>query len=258
MIDFLSTIGRRVLDLFSIAGRLALFVLSAISHCFRPPFYFRNVVQQFWTIGYNSLPVVGLTAVFTGAVLALQASVGFSKLTAPSAIPLLVVVSVTRELGPVLASLMVAGRVGAAIAAELGTMRVTEQIDALDTLATNPMKYLVVPRVLAGLVMMPLLVLIADVIGVMGGFMVSSFILGLNESAYLISTIAALHPADVISGLVKAAVFGLIITLLGCFNGYHSKGGAQGVGAATTNAVVYASVLILFFDYFLTELFLTQ
>lgn len=258
MIDFLSTIGRRVMDLFGIAGRLALFVLSAISHCFRPPFYFRNVLHQFWTIGYNSLPVVGLTAVFTGAVLALQASVGFSKLTAPAAIPMLVVVSVTRELGPVLASLMVAGRVGAAIAAELGTMRVTEQIDALDTLATNPMKYLVVPRILAGLLMMPLLVLIADVVGVMGGFMVSSFILGLNESAYLISTIAALHPADVISGLVKAAVFGLIITLLGCFNGYHSRGGAQGVGAATTNAVVYASVLILFFDYFLTELFLTQ
>jgi phospholipid/cholesterol/gamma-HCH transport system permease protein len=232
--------------------------MSAISHCFRPPFYFRNVVQQFWTIGYNSLPVVGLTAVFTGAVLALQASVGFSKLTAPSAIPLLVVVSVTRELGPVLASLMVAGRVGAAIAAELGTMRVTEQIDALDTLATNPMKYLVVPRVLAGFLMMPLLVLIADVVGVMGGFMVSSFILNLNESAYLLHTLAALHTADVVSGLVKAAVFGLIITLLGCFNGYHSRGGAQGVGAATTNAVVYASVLILFFDYFLTELFLAR
>jgi phospholipid/cholesterol/gamma-HCH transport system permease protein len=153
---------------------------------------------------------------------------------------------------------MVAGRVGAAIAAELGTMRVTEQIDALDTLSTNPMKYLVVPRVLAGLLMMPILVLIADVIGVMGGFIVSSFILNLNESAYLINTINNLHANDVISGLVKAAVFGLIITLLGCFNGYNSRGGAQGVGAATTNAVVYASVLILFFDYFLTELFLTQ
>jgi phospholipid/cholesterol/gamma-HCH transport system permease protein len=258
MIEFLSTIGRRVMDLFGIAGRLALFVGSALSHCVRPPFYFRNIVQQFWTIGYNSLPVVGLTAVFTGAVLALQASVGFSKLTAPSAIPLLVVVSMTRELGPVMASLMVAGRVGAAIAAEIGTMRVTEQIDALDTLATNPMKYLVVPRVLAGMLMMPLLVLIADVVGVMGGFVVSSSILDLNESAYLISTINNLHMKDIVSGLVKAGVFGLIITLLGCFNGYNSRGGAQGVGAATTNAVVYASVLILFFDYFLTELFLTQ
>ena len=258
MIDFLASIGRRVLDLFAIAGRLAMFVASALSHCVRPPFYFRNVIQQFWTIGYNSLPVVGLTAVFTGAVLALQASVGFSKLTAPSAIPLLVVVSMTRELGPVMASLMVAGRVGAAIAAELGTMRVTEQIDALDTLATNPMKYLVVPRVLAGLLMMPLLVLIADLLGVMGGFVVSSTILDLNESGYLIKTINNLHMKDVVSGVVKAGVFGLIITLLGCFNGYNSRGGAQGVGAATTNAVVYASVLILFFDYFLTELFLTQ
>ena len=200
MIDFLASIGRRVLDLFAIAGRLAMFVASALSHCVRPPFYFRNVIQQFWTIGYNSLPVVGLTAVFTGAVLALQASVGFSKLTAPSAIPLLVVVSMTRELGPVMASLMVAGRVGAAIAAELGTMRVTEQIDALDTLATNPMKYLVVPRVLAGLLMMPLLVLIADLLGVMGGFVVSSTILDLNESGYLINTINNLHMKDVVSG----------------------------------------------------------
>jgi phospholipid/cholesterol/gamma-HCH transport system permease protein len=158
----------------------------------------------------------------------------------------------------VLASLMVAGRAGAAIAAELGTMRVTEQIDALETLATSPVKYLVVPRVLAGILMMPLLVLVADVIGVMGGFIVSSFILDLNEHAYLNNTINNLHPFDIVSGLIKAAVFGLIIAVLGCFNGYNSKGGAQGVGAATTNAVVYASVLILFSDYFMTELFLTR
>ncbi|HTJ64764.1 MAG TPA: ABC transporter permease [Alphaproteobacteria bacterium] len=258
MIDFLSLIGERVLGLFSIAGRLSLFAAQALSHCFRPPIYFRNVIRQFMTIGYNSLPVVGLTAFFTGAVLALQASIGFSKLTAPTAIPMLVVVSVTRELGPVLASLMVAGRAGAAIAAELGTMRVTEQIDALETLATNPIKYLIVPRVLAGVLMMPLLVLIADVIGVMGGFIVSSAILEMNEAAYIKTTMANLTTFDVVSGLIKAAVFGLIIAILGCFNGYNSRGGAQGVGAATTNAVVYASVLILFFDYFLTELFLTR
>jgi phospholipid/cholesterol/gamma-HCH transport system permease protein len=258
MIDFLSTIGRRLIDLFSVAGRLALFVASAFSHCVRPPFYFGNIAHQFWTIGYNSLPVVGLTAVFTGAVLALQSYTGFAHFAAPTAIPALVIISITRELGPVLASLMVAGRVGAAIAAELGTMRVTEQIDALDSLATNPMKYLVVPRVLAGLLMMPLLVLVADVIGVMGGFVVSSLILDFNESAYLINTINALHLKDVTSGLIKAAVFGVIITMLGCFNGYNSRGGAQGVGAATTNAVVYASVLILFSDYFLTELFLER
>ena len=258
MIDFLSNIGRRILVMLTVAGRLSMFAGSAISHCFRPPWYFRNIVQQFWVIGYNSLPVVGLTAVFTGAVLALQTYVGFARFAAPSAIPTVLVVSITRELGPVLASVMVAGRVGAAIAAELGTMRVTEQIDALDTLATNPMKYLVVPRLLAGLVMMPILVLIADIIGIMGGFVVSSFILKLNESAYLISTIQSLKMMDVVSGLVKAAVFGVIITLLGCFNGYNSKGGAQGVGTATTNAVVYSAVLIFFFDYFLTELFLVQ
>jgi phospholipid/cholesterol/gamma-HCH transport system permease protein len=258
MIDFLSTIGRRVLELFAIAGRLALFVGSALSHCVRPPFYGRNIVQQFWTIGYNSLPVVGLTAIFTGAVLALQSSLGFQSFAASTAIPALVVLSITRELGPVLASLMVAGRVGAAIAAEIGTMRVTEQIDALETLATNPMKYLVAPRVMAGLVMMPVLVLVADVIGVLGGFVVSSFILRFNESAYLINTINAVKTQDVVSGLVKAAVFGTIIAVMGCFNGYRSRGGAQGVGVATTNAVVYASVLILFFDYFLTELFLNR
>jgi phospholipid/cholesterol/gamma-HCH transport system permease protein len=258
MLEFLSTIGRRVLDLLTVAGSLTLFVGRALSHCVRPPFYFRNVIRQFYLIGYNSLPVVGLTAVFTGAVLALQSYVGFSRFSAPSAIPTVVVVSITRELGPVLASLMVAGRVGAAIAAEIGTMRVTEQIDALETLATNPMKYLVAPRVLAGLLMMPILVAIADVIGIMGGFIVSAFILDFNQSAYLINTINSLHTQDVVSGLVKAAVFGVIIALLGCFNGYNSKGGAQGVGAATTNAVVYASVLILFSDYFLTELFLTR
>lgn len=258
MTEFLSTIGRPLLGLFSITGRLALFAAAALSHCVRPPFYFRNILQQFYTIGYNSLPVVGLTAVFTGAVLALQSYTGFSRFAAGSAIPAVVVVSLTRELGPVLASVMVAGRVGAAIAAELGTMRVTEQIDALDTLSTNPMKYLVVPRVLAGLFMMPLLILVADVIGVMGGFVVSSLILHMNESAYLINTINNLHMKDIVSGVVKAAVFGTIITLLGCFNGYHSRGGAQGVGSATTQAVVYASVLILFFDYFLTELFLNQ
>jgi len=258
MIDFLSKIGRRVLDLFAVAGRLILFVGSALSHCVRPPIYFGNVFGQFWTIGYNSLPVVGLTAVFTGAVLALQSYTGFSRFSAASAIPTVVVVSLTRELGPVLASVMVAGRVGAAIAAEIGTMRVTEQIDALDTLATNPMKYLVAPRVLAGLLMMPLLVLIADIIGIMGGFVVSATILGFNQSAYLINTFDALKTGDVVSGLVKAAVFGLIITLLGCFNGYQSRGGAQGVGTATTSAVVYACVLIFFSDYFLTQLFLNQ
>jgi phospholipid/cholesterol/gamma-HCH transport system permease protein len=169
-----------------------------------------------------------------------------------------VVLSVTRELGPVLAGLIVAGRVGAAMAAEVGTMRVTDQIDALTTLSTNPMKYLVAPRLLAGMIALPVLVLIADILGVMGGFVVSTLKLGFNTSAYLSNTIDFVQTEDVVSGLVKAGVFGFLIALMGCYQGYNSKGGAQGVGAATTAAVVSASILILAFDYVLTEMFFSQ
>jgi phospholipid/cholesterol/gamma-HCH transport system permease protein len=165
------------------------------------------------------------------------------------------VVSLTRELGPVLAGLMVAGRIGASMAAEIGTMRVTEQLDALTTLSTNPFKYLVVPRIIAGLLMLPALVLIADIIGVFGGFIVSVYKLGFNPAAYITNTYDFMEPLDVISGLVKASVFGFIIALMGCYSGYYSKGGAQGVGAATTNAVVSSSILILTFNYIITELF---
>jgi phospholipid/cholesterol/gamma-HCH transport system permease protein len=168
------------------------------------------------------------------------------------------VLSVTRELGPVLAGLMVAGRVGAAMAAELGTMRVTDQIDALSTLSTNPMKYLVVPRLLAGTIALPLLVVIADILGVLGGFIVSTLKLGFNTADYLTNTVKFLQTEDVVSGLVKAAVFGFLIALMGCYQGYHSRGGAQGVGAATTAAVVSASILILAFDYVLTEMFFAR
>jgi phospholipid/cholesterol/gamma-HCH transport system permease protein len=169
-----------------------------------------------------------------------------------------VVLSVTRELGPVLAGLMVAGRVGAAMAAEIGTMRVTDQIDALSTLSTQPMKYLVAPRLLAGLLALPLLVLVADILGVFGGFLIATVKLGFNPSTYLANTLLYLQASDVISGLAKAAVFGFLIALMGCYHGYRSKGGAQGVGAATTQAVVAASVLILAFDYILSELFFTR
>jgi phospholipid/cholesterol/gamma-HCH transport system permease protein len=169
-----------------------------------------------------------------------------------------VIISITRELGPVLAGLMVAGRVGAAMAAEIGTMRVTEQIDALDTLATNPFKYLIAPRLIAGLTMMPILVLIADIIGVFGGYVVSIYKLGFNPHVYMKNTIDFMEVQDVVSGLVKASVFGFLVTLMGCYHGYNSKGGAQGVGAATTNAVVSASVLILSSNYLITELFFAR
>ena len=254
----LQTVGRTFLNFLAAAGRLAIFTTVAVSHCFRPPFYPRLLVRQMIEIGYYSLPVVGLTAIFTGMVLALQSYTGFARFSAESAIPNVVIVSITRELGPVLAGLMVAGRVGAAMAAELGTMRVTEQIDALNTLATNPFKYLVAPRLIAGLTMLPLLVLVADIIGVFGGYLVSVHKLGFNPATYLKNTIDFMEVQDVVSGLVKAAAFGFLVTLMGCYHGYHSKGGAQGVGQATTNAVVTASILILCFNYFITELFFAQ
>jgi phospholipid/cholesterol/gamma-HCH transport system permease protein len=235
-----------------------MFAALGLSHAVRPPFYLRLIGRQMIDIGYYSLPVVGLTAIFTGMVLALQSYTGFARFSAESAIPNVVIVSITRELGPVLAGLMVAGRVGAAMAAEIGTMRVTEQIDALDTLATNPFKYLVAPRLLAGITMLPFLVLTADIIGVFGGYLVSIFKLGFNPSLYIKNTWDFMEPVDVTSGLVKAAVFGFLVTLMGCYHGYNSRGGAQGVGAATTNAVVSASVLLLSSNYLITELFFAR
>ncbi len=257
-LDVVAGIGRAVLDGLRAAGRLALFGLEGLSHLVRPPFYGRMFLRALAEIGFFSLPVVALTALFTGMVLALQSSTGLARFSAESAVANLVVLSVTRELGPVLAGLMVAGRVGAAMAAEIGTMRVTDQVDALSTLSTNPMKYLVAPRLLAGVVALPLLVAVADVLGVFGGFIIATVKLGFNPPTYLANTLAFVQTGDVVSGLVKAAVFGLLITLMGCYHGYNSRGGAQGVGAATTSAVVGASVLILAFDYVLTELFFSR
>ena len=254
----LQPIGRTFLAFLEATGRLTLFTALSLSHCLRPPFYPRLVLRQMVEIGYYSLPVVGLTAIFTGMVLALQSYTGFARFSAESAIPNVVVVSITRELGPVLAGLMVAGRVGASMAAEIGTMRVTEQIDALDTLATNPFKYLIAPRLIAGLTMLPILVLIADIIGVFGGYIVSTQKLGFNPTTNLKNTWDYIEAQDVISGLVKAGVFGFLVTLMGCYHGYNSRGGAQGVGTATTNAVVSASILILSFNYFITELFFAR
>jgi phospholipid/cholesterol/gamma-HCH transport system permease protein len=253
--NFLAVIGAFFLSFLRHTGRLATFTAVALSHCVRGPIYFRLIGRQMIEIGYFSLPVVGLTAIFTGMVLALQSHTGFARFSAEGAVATVVVISITRELGPVLAGLMVAGRIGAAMAAEIGTMRVTEQVDALTTLATNPFKYLVAPRLIAGILMLPCLVLVADIIGVFGGFVVGAYKLGYNPATYLHSTWEYLKTLDVVSGLVKASAFGFIITLMGCYNGYHSKGGAQGVGQATTNAVVSASILILTFNYILTALF---
>jgi len=252
---FLASIGAALLGFLAATGRLAMFAGRALATATAPPVYLRIVLRQMLDIGYFSLPVVGLTALFTGMVLALQSYNGFSRFSAEGAVATVVVLSMTRELGPVIASLMVAGRVGAAMAAEIGTMRVTDQIDALTTLSTDPLRFLVLPRLVAGLVTMPMLVLVADIIGVFGGYLVGVYRFHFNAEAYLTNTEQYLELNDVVSGFVKAAVFGLIVALMGCYHGYYSRGGAQGVGQATTYAVVSASVMILIFDYLLTAAF---
>ena len=250
--NFLATIGRVFIAFMAAVGRITQFTGQSLRHSVIPPFYVRLLLRQFMDIGYYSLPVVGMTALFTGMVLALQIYVGSSRFNAEGAVATIVVIGLTRELAPVLSGLMIAGRVGAAIAAEIGTMRVTEQIDALVTLSTNPFKYLVAPRLIAGLVTLPMLVLIGDIIGVSGGYLVSTEKLGFNPGNYLKNTFEFLETRDVVSGLIKAGVFGFIVSLMGCYHGFHSTGGAQGVGRATTNAVVSSFVLILISDYFLT------
>jgi phospholipid/cholesterol/gamma-HCH transport system permease protein len=255
MLRFIAAIGAAFLSFLAGTGRLFLFASRALATLFTPPFYLRVILREIVNIGYFSLPVVGLTAIFTGMVLALQSYTGFSRFAAESAVATVVVLSVTRELGPVISGLMVAGRVGAAMAAEIGTMRVTDQIDALATLSTDPLRYLVLPRLLAGIITLPMLVVVADIIGVFGGYLVGVYKLGFNPQAYLNGTWQHLETTDVVSGLVKAAVFGLIVALMGCYQGYHSRGGAQGVGRATTYAVVSASILILVVDYLITAAF---
>src|ERR1700693_116367 len=258
MIAFLASVGAAFLAFLAAAGRLVMFAGGAPGAGFPPPYYPRLILRQIVYVGYFSLPVVGLTALFTGMVLALQSYTGFARFNAEGAIATVVVLSVTRELGPVITGLMVAGRVGAAIAAEIGTMRVTDQIDALTTLSTDPLRYLVLPRLLAGVITLPLLVLVADIIGVFGGYLVGVYKLGFNPQAYLNGTWQRLETIDVVSGLVKAAVFGFIVALMGCYQGYHSRGGAQGVGRATPHAVVSASILILLVDYLITAAFFSR
>lgn len=253
--DFFSRIGSLVLNFLDKFGQICVFTGRVIYNMITPPYYFSHFFKQLLEIGFYSLPVVGLTTFFTGAVLALQAYAGTNAFAAETTIPWIIVLAMTRELGPVMAGLMVSGRVGASIAAELGTMKVSEQIDALTTLSVNPYKYLIAPRVLAGFIALPFLVFIGDIIGVLGGYLVSVQSLGFNSVNYIKNTYQNLQAIGVISGLVKAAVFGFVITLIGCYQGYNSKGGAQGVGQATTNSVVTSSILILILNYMITELF---
>lgn len=248
-------VGAGVLSACRSTGATSLFTARALYALATPPIFWGQIAGQLVRVGYYSLPVVGLTAIFIGAALALNIYTGGSRFNAEQFVPQIVVLGIVRELGPVIAGLMAAGRVSAGIAAEIGTMRVTEQIDALRTLSTDPMRYLIAPRLAACLIALPLLTVIADIIGVAGGYLVGITSLGFNGPTYLRNTLDFLETSDVVLGLTKSAVFGLIIALMGAFHGFTSQGGARGVGRATTNAVVSASVLILAANYLITTLF---
>ena len=253
----LSAIGATVLAALAAIGRIALFTAQTLSHLFRPPFYPREFGVALLQIGYFSLPVVGLTAIFTGGALALQIYAGGARFSAEAVVPQIVAIGMVRELGPVLVGLMIAARVTSSIAAEIATMKVTEQIDALVTLSTHPMKYLTLPRVLAATLAVPVLVGVGDIIGIMGGYLVGTERLGFNAAAYLTNTVDFLQTRDVVSSLVKGAVFGFIAALMGCYFGMNSSRGAMGVGRATKSSVVAAAVLILAANFILTEAFFT-
>lgn len=250
---FLARIGRGVFASLAALGRIMLYALETLSHLLRPPFYLREFGAALMSVGWYSLPVVGLTAIFTGGALALQIYAGGQRFSAEAVVPQIVAIGMVRELGPVLVGLMIAARVTSSIAAEIATMKVTEQIDALVTLSTNPMKYLTVPRVLAGFLTVPLLVGVGDVIGILGGFLVATGKLGFNQASYIHNTVNFLTTPDVVSSLIKGAVFGFIATLIGCYYGMRSGRGAQGVGGATKNAVAAASILILAANFVLTS-----
>ncbi len=251
-IGVLAAIGRFVLGGLASIGRVVLFAGRAIARAVMPPYYPARLAEQLVVIGYFSLPVVGLTALFTGAALAQQIFIGGSRFNAAATVPAVTVIAIVRELGPVLGGLMVAGRVSSAMAAELGTMRVTEQIDALTTLRTDPFRYLIAPRIVAATFAMPFLVVVSNVIGVLGGFALATTRLGFNAANYLDRTVSFLKTDDVVSSLVKAAVFGFIVALMGCYHGFRSSGGAEGVGKATTDAVVSAFILILLSNLIIT------
>jgi phospholipid/cholesterol/gamma-HCH transport system permease protein len=252
MLGFIEKTGRLVINFTQEAGKVLILLGRTLRQIIVPPFEWSNTLKQSIEVGVNSVPVVIITALFTGMVLALQTYTGFKRFGAEAVVGSVVALSMTREMGPVLTGLIVAGRAGAAMAAELGTMRVTEQIDALETLATNPVKYLIVPRFLAGAIMLPSLTVIADIIGIAGGFLITVGLFGASSSLYWKRTWDFLTTDDIYNGLIKSAFFGASIALLSCYKGFYSEGGAEGVGKATTGAVVVSFMTILISDYFLS------
>jgi phospholipid/cholesterol/gamma-HCH transport system permease protein len=254
VIRFFEQLGNIFLRFFEQTGLWFQMFWGTLRWGVRPPYEVGEWFRQMVRVGVDSVPVVVLTTMFTGMVMALQIHTGFSRVHAEAYVGSVVSLAMLRELSPVLVGLMVTGRVGSSMAAEIGTMRVTEQIDALEALATNPVHYLFVPRVIAGLIMLPFLTILGNGLGIYGGYLVAVRLLGANPVAYEQSTYQYLEMNDLWSGLIKAAVFGVILTLTGCVRGYYTSGGAEGVGRSTTQAVVSASLLILLSDFFLTKL----
>lgn len=250
----LRMIGGVFIGFLEETGKLSRLVMQTFQQLFRPPFSFRDTVYHMQEVGVKSFIVVLVTSLFTGGILALQSYSVFKRFHAESLMGTLVSLAFTRELGPVITALIIAGRVGSAMAAELGTMRVTEQIDALTTMAVNPVKYLILPRFIATSIMLPVLTMMADGLGVFGGYFVAVKLMGMNPNVYINSTFIYLDFEDFGSGLFKAAFFGMIIAIVGCYKGFYTKGGAEGVGRATTGSVVLSMMLVLISDYFLTDL----
>ena len=256
MVQFFRYLGSRTLELVREAGAMQLFLLEALALAFVPPFRPRRLLQEIQSIGVRSTLIILLTAAFTGMVLALQGYYTLKKYGSTGALGSIVALSLIREMGPVLTGIMVSARAGTAVTAEIGIMRITEQLDALDTMAVNPMQYVVMPKLLAGLIAVPLLTFIFDVTGILGGYVVGVVLLGVSSGSYFASMRESVVPLDINGGVVKSLVFGLTIILVACYKGYYTKHGAEGVSRATNQTVVLSAVLVLAWDYILTSFFM--
>jgi len=252
--EYFERLGRRAINLIRYMGSVSILIKDIACNLFQRPVRFGDILKHMLKIGVQSLPIVSLISLFTGMVLGLQSAYQMQKISAEIYIASLVALSMTRELGPVLTALIVAGRCGAAITAELGTMKVTEQIDAMETMAANPINYLVVPRFWAMLFMLPILTIYSSIIGILGGYIIGRYKLHISHHMYHRMTFEPLAMKDIYSGLLKSAVFAVIICVIACYEGMNAKGGAEGVGKATTSSVVRSFILIIAADCLLTAL----
>lgn len=256
MTRFFRHFGRVSLAVVQQAGGMTLFLLEGLGLALVPPFRFRRLLQELYLIGVRSIPIILLTAAFAGMVLALQGYYTLRQYGSEGALGSAVALSLIREMGPVLTGIMVSARAGSAVTAEIGIMRITEQLDALDTMAVNPMQYVVMPKMLAGLIAVPLLTAMFDVMGILGGYLVGVILLGISSGTYFSSMIQSVVPLDINGGLVKSVVFGLTVILVACYKGYYTEHGAEGVSKATNQTVVLSAVLVLGWDYLLTSFFM--